>query len=613
MPIASFANVVVAHWTRGLLAALVLIALLVAGVPRLTVQGGHGSPIVVNDIGDGADATSGDGVCATAGSVCTLRAAIQTAEASADLDLIIFSSLFDNPQTITLAATSLPDITTNLTISGPGATLLTIDARNIGDSRTLTIDGASGVIQVEIVGLSLTGSTGGALEIKSTNGAPTVRLTDLRIDGNEATGNGGGILSAGADLTIDRSTIANNKALGIDGDGGGIFFADGMLTIDESTISNNMALGKSGDAGGIAFAQGTLTIDGSTLSGNEAGSAGGALEVTGDANVTITRSTFSGNTAGNDGGAICLNGNSDSETTITDSMITDNTSTDGNGGGIWNGEGDLAIKDSTIDRNDTVDGDGGGIFNEEGTLEITDSTIDGNTAEDASDGGGIANFDTLTVTNSTISDNTASDGGGIYSDGAGLGAVTITNSTLSGNTASGRGGAIFDDRSGTDPDQVRFDIRNSTIANNMAQTEGGGLWTQNFIEIETTCNGPIALTAPSLTLISTIVADNTVTSGGTGPDIVKAPDSTVSATNSLIGSDIGNSITEATTNNIVGTSGNLADPLLGLLQNNGGPTQTLALLSGSPAIDMGSNPATTLDFDQRGDPFVREFPTGSPD
>jgi uncharacterized repeat protein (TIGR01451 family) len=223
--------------------------------------------------------------------------------------------------------------------------------------------------------------------------------------------------------------------------------------------------------------------------------------------------------------------------------------------------------------------DAGGIQND-GTLTINDSTIAGNTS--GSYGGGIYNggSGTLTISRSTISGNTATLGaGGIESNG---GDVTILNSTISGNTANGDvgGGIEHDAASGT------LSINNSTIANNVA---GSGI-----------PGGGIAVRNGTAKIRNTILADNTA--GGSGPDcITNSGKSLTSEDYNLIENTSGCTITGATSNNITGQ-----DPKLGALADNGGPTKTHALLTGSPALDKGNTAIPTitglscLPTDQRG-------------
>ncbi len=219
---------------------------------------------------------------------------------------------------------------------------------------------------------------------------------------------------------------------------------------------------------------------------------------------------------------------------------------------------------------------GGGIFNI-GTVALTNSTISGNNASGGTGGGGIQNGGgTLTITNSTISGNTAgggTGGGGIFNIAGGI--VTIINSTISGNTTIGAGasgGAIFNGGPLT--------IINSTIADNEAVVEGGGIF-NNFV--------------------STVNARNTIialNSAPTGPDF---SGTLTSQGYNLISNTSGTVITGDTTGNQLNIN-----PMLGALQNNGGPTFTHALLSGSTAIDRGHSSGSTTD--QRGS--IR--PSGNP-
>jgi len=253
---------------------------------------------------------------------------------------------------------------------------------------------------------------------------------------------------------------------------------------------------------------------------------------------------------------------------------------------------------------------GGGIANH-GTLLLVRSTVSRNRAGTYcgkhklcfSAGGGIYNIGLLTITNSTIADNKASagcaepcnasaSGGGI----GGGGTLTISNSTISGNTAlapnGGRGGGI----------SGRGTISNSTISGNGASLCGG-------ISDGPISNSTISGNRASLgggicggTLQNSIVANN---SGG-----------------NCLGTPTSNAynLSSDSTCNFSGPGDmNNIDPLLGPLQNNGGPTQTMALLPGSPAIDAG-NPAGCTDShghllktDQRGQPRPDKEDTGGCD
>jgi hypothetical protein len=225
----------------------------------------------------------------------------------------------------------------------------------------------------------------------------------------------------------------------------------------------------------------------------------------------------------------------------------------GNGAGIDN-QGTLTINASTISGNYlnqylhfcVV---GGGGINNSGTLTINNSTITGNNVGSISGacGGGIENSGTLTINTSTITGNNAgTEYGNAYSGGiAGGGTLTINNSTVSGNSASSRYGKAY---GGGIAGPVI--LQNSIVANNGSAGNCYGIMTSNGYNLS---------------------SDNTCNFNGPG--------------------DLNNT-----------------DPKLGQLGNYGGPTQTMPLLSGSPAIDAGNPSGCTdgnghlLKTDQRGRP-----------
>jgi hypothetical protein len=244
---------------------------------------------------------------------------------------------------------------------------------------------------------------------------------------------------------------------------------------------------------------------------------------------------------------------------------------------------------------------GGGGINNQGTLTVTACVLRDNqdvNGHDAAYGGGIFNAGTLTVVASTLSDNTAryvgrplggpsAVGGGIYN--AATAVLTVINSTLSGNDASASeaiGGGIANAGSLT--------ILNSTLSLNGVggssnRVRGGGISNSG-----------------SLFLFNTLVAGNfsqgnTETSGA--PDLDGAVG--LVADHNLIGIGDGSTgLVNGQNGNQVGTAAHPIDPKLGPLQNNGGPTPTMALLPGSPAIDAGNNASPAGPTDQRGFPRI---------
>jgi hypothetical protein len=258
---------------------------------------------------------------------------------------------------------------------------------------------------------------------------------------------------------------------------------------------------------------------------------------------------------------------------ISGLTIANGNSAGSNGGGIYNEGATLTVGNCTLSGNSTNNSaGGGGLFNNVGTLTVSNSAISGNSA--GFGGGGINSFrGTVTIINSTVSGNTvnAGNGGGIYISGdSGGGMLTITNSTISGNSASGSGIGVG---GGMHIGGASVTIEHSTISGNTAQFRGGGV------------NG-------SFISGNTIIALNTAPSG---PDVF----GTLTSENfNLIGNNSGATITPAQFSDQIGTPGSPINPLLGPLQNNGGPTLTRALLSGSPAIDKGHSSGLTTD--QRG-------------
>ncbi|MFL5796423.1 MAG: choice-of-anchor Q domain-containing protein [Actinomycetota bacterium] len=268
-----------------------------------------------------------------------------------------------------------------------------------------------------------------------------------------------------------------------------------------------------------------------------AATAGDTLDVSGHCtgNFTINKNlTLQGD------GATVLDGNHTGSTvtvaTGVNATLSDLTVTGGTaafGGGIDN-TGTVTVQDSTVSGNTANGASGGGIFNNAGTVTVQDSTVSGNTATAsfAAAGGGIfTNTGTVTVQDSTVSGNTTNGnpafGGGIHING---GTVTVQDSTVSGNTVNG-GGVAF----------------------------GGGI----------NIGGTASVTA-------TIVSGNSVSGAGTfGPD---CNGSFTSGGYNLIGNT-------KDCSGFVGTDLQNVDPKLDTLKDNGGPTQTMGLLAGSPALN----------------------------
>ena len=396
-------------------------------------------------------------------------------------------------------------------------------------------------------------------------------------------GLGVGIAPAASAATITVNNLSGTSV------GGQCTLRDALLAADSNAVVQGCAAGSGADTinfsvtGTISLAT-ELTIDSDvTINGPGAAnlklapsSTNRAIYIKNNHTTAISGVTFQGN------GSAIVNGAAlyhySGTLTIQNSVFSGNVTT-GKGGAIYNYGGNVVIRSSTFSGNIAA-GLGGAIYNYAGNISIDASTFSGN--QSAAGGGAIAFYaDTgtprslLTITNSTLSGNQTTGvnklGGAIYLHN--VAASTITNSTISGNSSSGKGGAIALYR-------TILAVNNSTITGNTATSSVGGVY----------------LYGSTLNLFSTIVANNV---GGGSTDIGIGETGTVNGTNSLVRSTSGFSFS-TNVNNITGL-----DPLLGPLASNGGPTQTMALLPGSPAIDKGINPLA-LAFDQRGTPFVRQ-------
>jgi CSLREA domain-containing protein len=225
-------------------------------------------------------------------------------------------------------------------------------------------------------------------------------------------------------------------------------------------------------------------------------------------------------------------------------------------------------------RNGRAPGTGGAIVNN-GTLTVLRSVLTGNSSVSGTAGAGFGGAiltdgdnSSLTLTDSTLSGNTAQGGGGGIAIG---GRATLANVTISGNRSVadfGGGLYVFSD--------ARAAVNNATIVGNIAGLKGGGIFAESAAFIGF---------APEI--FNSILAGNTASSDpdcsgsiGTGFD--------------LIGNVTGCNGPSAARNDLVGTAASPLDPKVGLLAENGGPTPTLALLAGSPAVNAGNpaNPGT---------------------
>ncbi len=449
---------------------------------------------------------------------------------------------------------------------------------------------------------------GGGLGYQN-NSTETVLISNTTFDGNSATWDGGAIHFSGELMSISGSTIQNNSAENGAGIHNGpadytkyVIRADTTLIITSSTVQENIA----SENGGGAFNEGVMTCGESNFVANESSTLGGGIHNTGE--VEVLGCTFDKNKTGEDGGGI----NSDNIAEIRGSDFTNNTSKRGGGfasiggdaeisqstfmnnsasdrggaifnfgaipgsspmevenceiidntapfgGGIASSVGDTKIVESTLSRN-IASKDGGGIYND-GLMTLIQSTLSGNEA--SAFGGGIQNMETIIVQESTFSGNTARRGGGLASD---EGDTTLTNNTFSANTATDSGGGLYSSSPGGS-----IQASHITVAFNNA-ADGGG----------------VAISGGSLGIKNSIVGMNA--SGG-DCSISAGGFSSIAENINSDGSCPGFTLKD--------------DPLLKVLANYGGPTETHALQSDSPAIDAAPDctaiGGAAVTIDQRG-------------
>ena len=473
-----------------------LVLLAVGGLAVTGVAGtaSAGEEFVVTTVEDTVDATPGDGECEDAAGDCSLRAAVQEANALAGEQRIRLSSatyvLSRAGAGEDAASTGDLDVTGPLVVLGGGATVDAAGLDRVVDvlrgasltaSEVTLTDGAvarnqdGAVIRsfgaLDLRDAAVTDGRGGRFGggIASTG---TLRAERVVVEGNTTQTAGGGIAASGSSQLTQVRLVGNTSVVGggvvnagtLDADGlevvdntaqlsgGGLSTeAGGTTTVDGSTFSGNVARGGRADNGGGAVANrgGTTTLTGTTLADNRAvdgaGSGGAVLSTDGD--LTLTRVSASGNEAARAGGAVEIR---TGDVVVADSSLTGNATgpRPGNGGALHVSLDATTTVTGTEVSGNTASSEGGGLWNSStGTMEVVASQVTGNVAngEDADTGGGGLFNDggTFTVRDTLVSDNSAPRGSG---SGGGLltvdGSVLIEGSQLSDNDAARAGGAV---------------------------------------------------------------------------------------------------------------------------------------------------------------------------
>ncbi len=343
---------------------------------RLPASASPSATFTVNTQLDGVDMNIGDGLCdidPAPGQQCSLRAAIQEANATAAADTIILPAglyplnvLGANEDA---AATGDLDITEPLTLQGAGAgSTSIIGSRSLASGYDRVLD-----IYAEATISDVTIRHGRAIYGGGVKSIATVTLTNVVVAENDAHTDSGGIFNGGSMTLANSQVISNTAASKV----GGIYNAHHLTLVNSVVSGNSTATGEAGGLYNLTFTS-IMTLTNSTVSENMAERGGGLFNNGGW--VTMVGSTFSGNKAVIlHGGAIYNSGHLN----MLNSTISGNRAANF-GGGLFNEPtGAVSIKSSTIpfnfaDDNDNNVGSGGGIYNNGGSVQLGNSILWGN-------------------------------------------------------------------------------------------------------------------------------------------------------------------------------------------------------------------------------------------
>lgn len=401
-------------------------------------------------------------------------------------------------------------------------------------------------------------------------------------------------VAVGVNLAFSNLTIKDGSYAGANG--GCLYVAGARLTINDIAFDNCDALN-----GGAVFADSSsvVAVTDSTFTYCDATNVGGAMRIYGG---TITDSTFTLNTASttnlySGGGAVFTSG-SPLYITGSSNSFTDNSAVNQNGGAILS-QSALYVSGATFDNN-TANGSGGAIYNRNGTTccttEVTDSVFSGNEAS-TSFAGAIYSRKDVIMTTSTFMDNISQQerGGVAFTSGI----AKADRSTFKNNIAYGDGGALWGEGlalyNSTFSDNTSYEFVPSTT-----NSRGGAVFH----------NGGSGCSIKNTTFFGNSAIDNADSlrsSSCTVRNTIFDNSSTTTANNNNNCNSVTLNRANSIENNISGIDScglGQSDPMLATLSDNGGPTETHALQSGSAAIDTGDNAICSdtdiNNIDQRG-------------
>jgi hypothetical protein len=276
----------------------------------------------------------------------SLRQAISEAETDGITTITFDPSILQPGVNVIDLKSELPHLTGNLTIQGPGASVLTVKRDSSAPSFTVfTVNsGATATLSGLTISGGLNGPAGGIY-----NGG-VLTVSDSTVSGNSATFSGGGFYNAGT-LTINNSSVSGNSATS---QGGGVY-SNGSLSVNDSILSGNSAT----EGGGICDVNLNLTVSDSTLSGNSAVDGGGLYFNSFSLTATLTNATIANNIASSAGGGIDI---SSGDVLLQNTLVAENM--------VGNGESDVSGSlDSVSSYNLIGDGSGGLTFGSNGNIE----------------------------------------------------------------------------------------------------------------------------------------------------------------------------------------------------------------------------------------------------
>lgn len=549
--------------------------------------------------------------------------------------------------------------------AGPSSTLVvtngTFNNPNAQSSLGGVIHVADGTASV--TGCTFTDNPRGAIDADG----GSLTITDCDFTDNDVRG---AVSTTNTDVTIADCNFISNNSVGLGGAVGvSATVAGHRAVIRNSLFDHNSAPGTTNNGGGVGATNVSLELDGCTFDGNTSGWKGhglyfggdatagnvltmskstwrnhlnpivienGTLSTANDINVTMTDCVLDNNTgrsqiSGSTNSSVVMTGTrftnnhmgigpglwvglagTGTSLSVADSVFENNTNND-NGTALGGGAATVMVSGSTFRGNvSTGDSVGGMAFNVT-NLDVTNCVFVGNASLSSFGGAGglgVRNATSIHIADSTFVDNySGGSGGGLnivgttntlierttfarnFAGGNGGGALiaggTLINCTFSGNTSNELAGGLLGGSN----------IRNCTFTGNRADSDGAGL-------VNGGLGGGVWLNSTTV-LHNNIIAGN-FSGGGSLRDDLRA--GSTFSTNNVIGVNTGNPFTSGVNGNIVGTAASPIDPRLAPLADNGGSTQTHALLPDSPALDSGNDSVATYATDQRGAVRIADGP-----